>query len=380
MFTNYMSASKKVDLDYVYDLFCKMTRYDMNYLYHGVFTENLTTCILSFAEACLYEIGESTKVRKKVYFIMVESLQNITRHESKESVSDELTNSFFIIQGINNGYFVTSGNYIPNDQIPVLSEKLEKINNLSPEELKEYSKVLLSKGTLSSKGGAGLGLIEMARKSGNKLNYKFEKIDDNKSFFYYQIRVTSKEESPDVDEKYDDNFENSIQLHKLLTDKNLNIVFQGSFSTENVSGVLQMIESGVGSASANFNQKNVYPIIVELLHNINVHSAAMQIDSERKPGIFLMRMDGDVFEITTGNLVATENIDSLKNLLNSINSMSEDELLQKKKHLTKINSGKTQSGHRIGLLDIRVLSKDKINYHFTKLNDEYSFFVIQLKV
>src|ERR1051326_1826644 len=98
-------------LRFVYELFCKMTRYDMNYLYHGDFSPDLTSGILSFAESALDTIGESTKVRKKVYFIMVESLQNITRHQ-ESAVTAHDASSFFIIQGINNAYFVTSGNLI----------------------------------------------------------------------------------------------------------------------------------------------------------------------------------------------------------------------------------------------------------------------------
>jgi len=36
---------------------------------------------------------------------------------------------------------------------------------------------------LSEKGGAGLGFIDIARKTGQKLVYSFLKIDEEKSFF-----------------------------------------------------------------------------------------------------------------------------------------------------------------------------------------------------
>ena len=43
---------------------------------------------------------------------------------------------------------------------------------MSPEELKVHYLEKLKTTELSDKGGAGLGMIDMARKSGNKLGYK----------------------------------------------------------------------------------------------------------------------------------------------------------------------------------------------------------------
>ncbi|MCZ6898904.1 MAG: DUF6272 family protein, partial [Bacteroidetes bacterium] len=37
--------------------------------------------------------------------------------------------------------------------------------------------------TLSEKGGAGLGFVDMARKSGHKLEFGFETMNDEFSFF-----------------------------------------------------------------------------------------------------------------------------------------------------------------------------------------------------
>ena len=45
-------------------------------------------------------------------------------------------------------------------------------------------------GELSSKGGAGLGLIDIAKKTGNKFEYHFLPIDDNFSFFILISKVS----------------------------------------------------------------------------------------------------------------------------------------------------------------------------------------------
>ena len=42
---------------------------------------------------------------------------------------------------------------------------------------------MLSVSEFSDKGGAGLGLIEMAKKTGNKLDYDFVSLDNDYSYF-----------------------------------------------------------------------------------------------------------------------------------------------------------------------------------------------------
>ena len=41
-----------------------------------------------------------------------------------------------------------------------------------------------------AKGGAGLGFIDIARKTGNPLEYHFERIDKNNSFFLFKTTMS----------------------------------------------------------------------------------------------------------------------------------------------------------------------------------------------
>jgi hypothetical protein len=43
----------------------------------------------------------------------------------------------------------------------------------------------------SDTGGAGLGLIDMARKSGEKIDYSFDNIDEIHCFYSLQIKITA---------------------------------------------------------------------------------------------------------------------------------------------------------------------------------------------
>jgi len=68
---------------------------------------------------------------------------------------------------------------------------LDKINDVagSREELRALYKQVLSNGIFSEKGGGGLGFIDIAKKSGQKLEYDFRPVDDDYSFFVLEISI-----------------------------------------------------------------------------------------------------------------------------------------------------------------------------------------------
>jgi hypothetical protein len=70
-----------------------------------------------------------------------------------------------------------------------LQDKLDKINELDKEGLKNLYKEIIKNNKLSDKGGAGLGFVDMARKSGRKLEYEFEPINDSSSFFSLKTTI-----------------------------------------------------------------------------------------------------------------------------------------------------------------------------------------------
>jgi hypothetical protein len=74
-----------------------------------------------------------------------------------------------------------------------LKSKLIRINGMTKEELKEYYKEVLNNDEFSSKGGGGLGMIDIARKSGQKLNFQFVPVDNNFTFFSLNIKIANKE-------------------------------------------------------------------------------------------------------------------------------------------------------------------------------------------
>ena len=138
---------------------------------------------------------EEPTIRKKVYNVLVECLQNLYHHldEVSETESDKIRSAIFTIGKVDNKYSIITGNYILNENIFGLKNRLDEVNSLTKEELKEYYKRVLNNGEMSLKGGGGLGMIDIARKTGEKLEYNFLEIDNKVSFFTLNIKVSNQQ-------------------------------------------------------------------------------------------------------------------------------------------------------------------------------------------
>jgi hypothetical protein len=132
-------------------------------------------------------------LKKKVYNVLVESLQNLFHHvDTVPSGFDEIGADRFgllFVSKMESGYRIVTGNFIRNEKIEKLEEKIKRINRSTKEEIKELYKFILNHQKISEKGGGGLGLVDIARKTGNKLGYRFVDFSDNRSFFYLDILV-----------------------------------------------------------------------------------------------------------------------------------------------------------------------------------------------
>lgn len=172
-------------LDFVYDFYLKMKKNNINLAYEGEITHQITKAFTSLTESNMIRDEDYSSVQKKVFHVMVECLQNISKHADNhfDFVSSKDGRGIFMVSKDEKEYNVTTGNVIKNEKIPELQAMLEQINSMTKEELNQLYKQKIKEGRLSEKGGAGLGFIDIARKTGQKLIYSFLKIDEEKSFF-----------------------------------------------------------------------------------------------------------------------------------------------------------------------------------------------------
>ena len=176
-------------MDYIEELFKQMYSQKVILTYQGEFTQDITKSVLSMAEKNLDSQGEENSIKRKVFNVMVECLQNIVKHSHKgDNILDK---AIFIIGQTENTYKIATGNFIAQKEVDSLKGKLEQVNQLDKDGLKTlYKDLIKNKDGLSEKGGAGLGLVDIARKSGNRIDYQFNSYDQDHSFFSLKTSIS----------------------------------------------------------------------------------------------------------------------------------------------------------------------------------------------
>lgn len=172
-------------LEFVYDFYKSMKKHEISLVYEGEITHQITKAFTSLTESNMAKEEESNTVQKKVFHVMVECLQNISKHADEFGTNDYIFSGrgIFLVAKGEEEYSVTTGNTVDNIKIPDLKKLLEQVNSLDKEELTELYKKQIKEGRLSEKGGAGLGFIDIKRKTGRNLDYHFLPINEETSFF-----------------------------------------------------------------------------------------------------------------------------------------------------------------------------------------------------
>ena len=172
-------------LEFVYDFYTSMKANEIKFVYEGKVTHQITKAFIALAEAQMEKDEEASKVQRTVFHVMVECLQNISRHADEYEYGESLYpgKGIFMVSNTRDAYCITTGNAVLNEKVPELKEMLTEINELSIDELKGLYMKQMREGRLSKKGGAGLGFIDIRRKTGQQLDYHFLPISDKVSFF-----------------------------------------------------------------------------------------------------------------------------------------------------------------------------------------------------
>ena len=183
---------KQSFVEFIFDFYKYMREYEISLVYEGEITQPIIKAFLSLTETKMMQQDEPGAIQRKVFHVMVECLQNVSKYSDSSIDHNYLYagTGVFIITRSKEEYRITTGNAMEKSKIADLKNTLENINSLDKEALNELYKKQIKEGHLHEKGGAGLGFIDIRRKTGNKLSYEFLPVDDDYSFFILRTSVS----------------------------------------------------------------------------------------------------------------------------------------------------------------------------------------------
>ncbi len=363
-----IKTKSKNAFDHIYDSGKSIETNQFQFACRGHFSSSITDNILFLTEWNLLSL-DLPKIAKKVYYLMVEGLQNITRHQDKSQDGNDYEGGLFIINRHIEAYSITYGNWVAGEIKDMLLDRLATISNKEQAELKEYYLEILNNSSFSSKGGAGLGLVDMARKSSGRLSYKFVPV--NGGYFYYlNLCIAIDKES--FDESLTDGYlGQAIDIHNSMIGCDAQIIFKGLLNEDNVNHLSNQIDTTV---SDDPDGDGLGVVMAELLRNVAKH--AYNLSNEvGKPGVFLLqRVDGG-YSMLSGNFVLenmTERLDKVMNKINKLTAKDLNSFLQE-----KAKAGKTKV---TGLMQLRKISGHSIEYEIFVHETTTPFFILKIQL
>ncbi len=356
-----------------------MTRDRLMFVYRGEVTGDNSIPLLMLLEREMQGSEFAFIGRKRLFMFVLESLQNVSRHSPGPEHAEM---SLVVFAKNDTGYTVTTANVLESSSTAGLKRKLDEINSLDTEEIRTIYRQMLGNAEFSTKGGAGLGLIEMAKKTGNRLDYDFVELGGGFSYFILSKTVgpagvgynTKGEKS-----KYNGN--EIMKLEKLMAVNNIYLIWSGHISPDIGKEVLsftetRMREEEIGSGL----RKRIFNILVEILENVARYSASASAEKEFGMPVATLRLDGDTYSITTGNLIESSGVAGLKEKLDNVNTCDRTGLKQMlADSLMGRSGGKTAAG-MLGLIEIALKASGKLVYEFDEVNEMYSYYTLNVRI
>jgi hypothetical protein len=165
------------------------------FLYSGAFPDAHSARLILLAEEAAHaSSGENIALAKKLAFVLVETYQNVIRHRAPLPPDQEKAagRSLCMLRSDGTAYEVAAMNPVRAEEAHALGRILDGIRqNTDLRQLKEMFLRGLQTQSQSQRGGAGLGLIEMARRSTSGLHHEVRELGDGLHMFSIALHVGS---------------------------------------------------------------------------------------------------------------------------------------------------------------------------------------------
>ncbi|MBK9146574.1 MAG: hypothetical protein IPM12_02000 [Flavobacteriales bacterium] len=206
------------------------------FVHAGSFNEGHTADLIALGDLAAKGSGRPRTLRQRLAFVLVEAYQNVTRHRAL--VRPGARECSFTVRANADRDSVSAMNPISRSEAAALDEALDRLRGATTDQLRGLFLARLSTGGATARGGAGLGLIEMARRSGRDLCHRIIPIDQDRSLF--AIRAVM---SPDQDERQSEaHLDADLELHRNALDMGLVMAIRCGGEAGLQEPVLRMLE------------------------------------------------------------------------------------------------------------------------------------------
>jgi Family of unknown function (DUF6272) len=335
------------------------------FVHAGRFRDEHTADLIALSEAAAELTNAARDVRNRLAFIMVEAYQNVIRHGVPigNTASDR---SFMLMRGGDSGFTVSTTNTMRNEDEARLMLIMGDLQGRSKGQLKELFLERLQGNKVSERGGAGLGLIEMARRSGRDLVHSVVRQDEGSSLFNLQVSIR-----PNGTVAMDEARDSPDNLQRTVFADDVVLAYKGMLLPAIVQALVRILEKGVDDRQG----KSVAR--VRALYAANELIAEL-LGPEEEKCIVAIGSNGTEDQLAIGMLMATDQAKELSASVARKNAMSAMEQSRRYREglLAKAN-GKPAPG--LGLLDL-LRSGGGVLHHAEREHAQGSFVTLMIRI
>jgi hypothetical protein len=157
------------------------------------------------SEGILFALGDALKKRlaqdgagsctiKRVFSVFVEQVQNILRYSAETNAltrpeGERLSSGLISVGGEEGRFCLVAGNLMRQEDVPVLRARLARLQGLDAAALKAFYLERIRETAEPAGKGAGLGLIEIARRASEPIQCDFLGVDSATAFYCLKVLV-----------------------------------------------------------------------------------------------------------------------------------------------------------------------------------------------
>lgn len=160
--------------------------------YKGAINTDVIMSLISILENKIKSFDIRTDLKRRVMRVLIECFQNLNHHVDAAALDTEQTsesNALIIVQQIGDQFIIKTGNVINESDLVQLQRRIAMVNALNTDELRDLYRKKLENESFSKKVTAGLGFIDIARKSKQKLSFEVMEMVSRKCFFCLNVTV-----------------------------------------------------------------------------------------------------------------------------------------------------------------------------------------------
>ncbi|OQX27961.1 MAG: hypothetical protein BWK80_02645 [Desulfobacteraceae bacterium IS3] len=181
-----MDRIKKMSEYNLFEQYRRMEEQHIFLAFYGTFSEKTVTGMSETIKEKLSRRKEEKKLVQRVFSIFVELAQNISRYSAADRTG------IIVVAKARDCYFVRAGNFAENKDIPAITDKINHINALDENELRDLYIRQLKSPRPPGKTGGSVGLIGIVRESGNPICLTVTPGDGDLSFIAFSVTISRK--------------------------------------------------------------------------------------------------------------------------------------------------------------------------------------------